>query len=42
MVEFNKDEQANAHNELKCFCKEFSFTTWIFKRVLAEGEKSDN
>lgn len=42
MVEFNKDEQANAYNEIKCFCKEFSFTTRMFKRVLAEGKKSDN
>jgi hypothetical protein len=37
MVEAEKNEFADALNEVKCLCKEFGFTACKFKGALAGG-----
>ena len=37
MVEANKNESANALNEVKRLCKKFGFTTGMLKSSLAKG-----
>jgi hypothetical protein len=39
MIEFNKNERANAVKEVKRLCKEFGFTAEMLKDSLAEGRK---
>ena len=39
MVEAKKNGRGNAIKEVKCLCKEFSFTAEMLKCSLAEGRK---
>ena len=41
IIKAEKNERANALNEAKRFCKEFSFTTEMLKGSLARGRKAN-
>ena len=39
MVEAKNNKDANTLKEVKCLCKDFSFTAGMLKGALAEGRK---